>query len=122
MMNVARNEAEPNEIDEKYHELVDEIITENDYGVTDVIDNLETIYQLIKEKDKKENELIGKYVQIYPNDTNDKYGIIKDWNNNGMLIHITHCEKEPRDKTYEFEVGNEYYFSHSKSLVLKILN
>lgn len=47
MMYVARNEVEEGEIDQKYHDLFDEITSNNDYSVSDMMDNLENVYELI---------------------------------------------------------------------------
>ncbi|MGD7047047.1 hypothetical protein FZC83_02210 [Rossellomorea marisflavi] len=46
MMQVARTEATDEQL-EKYEELSDDIINYHDFSVSDVIDNLETVYNLI---------------------------------------------------------------------------
>ncbi|MDQ0273345.1 DNA-directed RNA polymerase delta subunit [Cytobacillus purgationiresistens] len=47
MMYVARNEMDEGEINQKYHDLFDNITSNHDYSVTDMMDNLEYVYQLI---------------------------------------------------------------------------
>jgi hypothetical protein len=63
----------------------------------------------------KISELIGKEVQLYPGDTYSKYGIIEDWNEQGILIKITNSKSEA------FKVGKIYYLSHSKNLNFKVV-
>ncbi|MEW5569644.1 hypothetical protein [Rossellomorea marisflavi] len=46
MMQVARTEATEEQL-EKYEELSDDLINYHDFSVSDVIDNLETVYNLI---------------------------------------------------------------------------
>jgi len=46
MMYVAREEGI--EINDKYYELEDQINRENDLGLTDMVDNIENVYTLIK--------------------------------------------------------------------------
>lgn len=46
MMQVARTEATEEQL-EKYEELSDDLINYHNFSVSDVIDNLETVYNLI---------------------------------------------------------------------------
>ncbi|GLI82360.1 hypothetical protein ANABIO32_00460 [Rossellomorea marisflavi] len=49
MMQVARTEATEEQL-EKYEELSDDLINYHDFSVSDVIDNLETVYNLIDKR------------------------------------------------------------------------
>ena len=60
-------------------------------------------------------DLIGKKIQLYPGDTYSKYGIIKKWTEHGIVIKITESDASA------YKVNSEYYISHSKSLIFKIL-
>ena len=63
----------------------------------------------------KINELVGKNVQLYPGDTHAKFGTIVDWNEYGFMVKITKSDAR------EYAVGNSIYFSHSKTMTLKIM-
>lgn len=55
-------------------------------------------------------ELIGKEVRIYPNDTRAKYGKILEINDNGVLFLITKSECPG------FTVGKRKFISYSARL------
>lgn len=65
----------------------------------------------------KINQMIGKKVQLYPNDTYEKFGIIQDWNEQGFIIYITKAEERSG-----YEKCKHYYIGHSSKVALKIIS
>lgn len=63
----------------------------------------------------KINELVGKEIQLYPGDTDSKFGIIEDWNEHGMLIKITKSDSECHI------VGKSHYISHSSKITFIVI-
>jgi hypothetical protein len=59
-------------------------------------------------------DLIGKTVQIYPNDTRWKFGKIIDLNENGVLFLIT------RSESADYKKGEIVFISYSANLNFKI--
>ena len=59
--------------------------------------------------------LVGKEIQLYPGDTKSKFGKIIVWSKEGILLTIT------KSNSSDYEVGKDYYISHSKSLIFKVL-
>lgn len=53
MLYVAREEGE--EVDDKYHKMLEHLITSNDLDVTDMVDNLENVYKALREVGVDEN-------------------------------------------------------------------
>lgn len=53
---------------------------------------------------------IGKNIRLYPNDTDEKYGVIKNVDDLGWIIKIT------KSHAPSYKVGQEYFLSHSKAL------
>lgn len=62
-----------------------------------------------------EENYVGKKIQLYPSDTYGKFGVIKSVDDLGWIIKIT----ESRCPSYE--VGKEYFISHSKSFSFKFM-
>ena len=60
-------------------------------------------------------ELIGKEVQLYPNDTYKKWGIIENVDNFGIVFRITRV-----DTGGHYITGERRYISHSSNLTLKL--
>lgn len=60
-------------------------------------------------------ELIGKEVQLYPNDSYKKWGIIENVDNFGVVFKITRV-----DAGGHYTVGERRYISHSSNLTLKL--
>ena len=58
---------------------------------------------------------VGKNIRLYPSDTDAKYGTILNVDDLGWIIKIT----ESRSKSYV--VGQDYFISHSKSLIFEFL-
>lgn len=58
---------------------------------------------------------VGRKIQLYPGDTYRKYGIIKMVDDLGWTIEITESRCD------SFEVGQEYFISHSTNLKFKFM-
>lgn len=67
----------------------------------------------------KLNEFIDKEVQIYPGDTNAKYGIIEEISDKGFLVRIT---KVQEGYAQTFKVGDIHFFSNSVGFTFKACN
>lgn len=62
------------------------------------------------------NDLIGKVVQIYPNDTYEKYGEIIEITNNGILFKITKAESNSG-----YEINSFCFISYSANLTFSYI-
>lgn len=60
---------------------------------------------------------VGKKIQLYPNDTYSKFGVIKNVDDLGWIIQITAVE----NKRGNYEVGKEYFISHSTNFSFKFM-
>lgn len=65
----------------------------------------------------KLNNFIGKEVQLYPNDTHAKFGIIEEISDKGFLVRITKVESGYSRQPYK--VGEIHFISHSAGLTFK---
>jgi hypothetical protein len=70
---------------------------------------------LNKEFGMRINDLVGKEVQIYPGDSESKFGIIQDMNDQGVLFLIT------KSKSHNYPVGSFRFISYSASLSFSVL-
>lgn len=58
---------------------------------------------------------VGKKIQLYPADTYKKCGIIQKVDDLGWIVKITESKGD------NYEVGKEYFISHSKAFTFKFL-
>ena len=58
---------------------------------------------------------VGKEIQLYPGDTYRKFGIIKSVDDLGWIVEIT------ESRCSHYEVGNEYFISHSNGFKFKFM-
>lgn len=58
---------------------------------------------------------LNKEVQIYPGDTNSKYGIVRDINEQGVVFEIT------RSHVDHYKVGDLYFIAFSARLTFKLV-
>lgn len=56
---------------------------------------------------------VGKKIQLYPGDTDSKYGIIKNVDDLGWTIKITSSSSR------SWVAGQEYFVSHSKNFTFE---
>lgn len=63
---------------------------------------------------------VGKTVQLYPGDSVSKYGVIENLDDLGWTIRITRVGKSQHSYN-DFEVGETYFISHSKSLTFRFI-
>ncbi len=70
----------------------------------------------MNELDKMREIYLGKEVQLYPNDSVAKYGIIEDINPHGIVIKIT--EVDIPLATYK--VGSVIFLSFTDKLIFKL--
>lgn len=61
-------------------------------------------------------EYCGKAIQLYPNDTYSKYGVIRDVNELGWEILIT----KSNDKSHYIS-GDIYFISHNDNLKMRFV-
>lgn len=66
--------------------------------------------------DFNSHKLVGKSIQLFPNDTNDKYGKIEEINHSGYFIRITSSQRN------EYRVNELLFFNHSTPLHFIILD
>jgi hypothetical protein len=65
----------------------------------------------------KLQDLINKEVLIYPGDTCDKQGIIKEIGKNGILFEIT----KTNSRSGPYRVGEHHFISYSANLSFRTL-
>ena len=72
-------------------------------------------------KSYMEKEFLNKEVQIYPGDTNHKYGIVKDINDAGIVFEITKYFRPGQGSVgdSQYEVGKLIFISFSSKLTFK---
>lgn len=58
---------------------------------------------------------IGVEVQLYPSDTQSKFGIIREIDETGITFEITKSDAR------QYTPGDLVYFSHSKPLTMKVV-
>lgn len=58
---------------------------------------------------------VGVEVQLYPGDIHSKFGIIREIDETGFTFEITQSQAS------EYKTGDFIYFSHSKSLSMKLV-
>lgn len=66
--------------------------------------------EVIMEFDFMKKTFLNKEVQIYPGDTHDKFGIVKDINQAGVIFKITKSE------AYDFKPGTLRFIAWSHNL------
>ena len=66
--------------------------------------------------EKMQEIYLGKEVQLYPNDTISKYGIIEDINSHGIIIKITEVDMPGT----AYKVGDITFISFMNSLTFKL--
>ena len=90
-----------------------EIIVAEDEETSIVLVRTDKIKSMAEESKTKINSnyanYIGKRIRLYPSDTYSKYGIVKNVDEFGWTIKIT------ESRCSSFEVGKEYFISHSKN-------
>ena len=59
-------------------------------------------------------DFTGKYVQVYPSDTDSKYGTIVHMNDNGIVVQID--GKKSRDYNWKNHDGKLMFISYSARL------
>ena len=62
------------------------------------------------------NNLVGKTVQIYPGDSNAKFGIIEEITDAGVLFKITKADGRAKD---QYTVGSLHFIAWSARLSFK---
>lgn len=62
----------------------------------------------------KLRDLIGKELQIYPGDTQEKFGILEEISSEGYLFKITKSE------TRVYSEGDIVFFSHGNDMSFKL--
>ena len=67
-------------------------------------------------KEKGLKSFIGKEVQIYPNDTYSKFGIVESVDEFGIVIKITKA-----DRNSGFSKGYTLFYNHAKQIILKLV-
>lgn len=70
----------------------------------------------MNELDKMREIYLGKEVQLYPNDSVAKYGIIEDINPHGIVIKITEVDMP----SVSYKVGDVTFISFMNKLTFKL--
>jgi hypothetical protein len=65
---------------------------------------------------KSKNFYIGKEIQLYPQDTYKKFGVVTLMDEAGFVVKITKAHEKSG-----YEVNKEYFFSHSAGLKFKFV-
>ena len=66
------------------------------------------------------SKYVGKHIQLYPNDTVSKYGVIENLDDLGWTIRITKVGTSHYKDG--FKVGDIYFINHSKDLVFRFID
>ena len=62
---------------------------------------------------------VGKKIQLYPDDTFYKYGIIECVNDLGWIVKITNSSPNSNN---HWKVGKSYFISHSKNFIFEFID
>lgn len=94
----------------------------NDCEITEYMADLSAQCRAAVEKEtSKKNKYanyIGRKVQLFPGDTNVKYGIIRDVNDLGWIIEII---EESGRAPITYKAGNIVFYSHSFAVTFKFI-